>query len=81
MEALPHVDGNNAADSTLEIDWTDGDIMPQQLLDILAAEQSQSHNEATHENNEGSELEVVEESDEFENIIDAIFDEEEEVYY
>jgi hypothetical protein len=64
----------NSSDSGLEIDWTFGDIMPNEVADVLADEE-----EATNKTSESGGLvfELVEE-DERDNIIDVVFDDEDD---
>jgi hypothetical protein len=59
----------------LEVDWTSGDVMPHQLIDILVKEQDASNSAAVSED---SVPEDMIEEDELDNILDIIFDEEED---
>jgi len=74
----------------LSVTWTDGDIIPKDLVDILAssetAERDQDEcspgnmagvNDAPERTLEAC-LEDVEEEDEIDNILDVIFDDEDE---
>jgi hypothetical protein len=69
----------------LAIDWTSEDVLPQQVIDILAATDQQSASQSGEGMQEmqadeeyHQEYELVEE-DELDNIIDLIFDEEDDL--
>jgi len=57
-----------SADAGIDIQWTDGDIMPRQLLDVLEPTTDDCCDEG-----DGT-LEVVEEDDETDNILDVVFE-------
>jgi hypothetical protein len=61
---------SNAADGAVEIQWTSGSIMPQQLVDVL-------HGNSVEEEDEGECYEYVDEI-EVDNIVDVVFSDEEE---
>jgi hypothetical protein len=77
---LPSPIGNGwkySSDGTLEVEWTDGDILPRQLVDILASNQgvdSQNSAETAYD----SVPEDMIEEDELDNILDIVFEEEED---
>jgi hypothetical protein len=78
-EYLPHVTEcgwKEDVDGNLTIDWTNGDLMPPQLADILAESESLAERETACEENEQEQFEISEEY-EVDNIIYVIFDEEE----
>ena len=60
------------ADDNIAVQWIEGDVMPQQLVDILECTQPDSEDISTEEILEqfGDE---VEEDDEVDNILDIIF--------
>ena len=67
----------NETDSSLEIDWTFGDILPTELMDIIIEEGTAT--ETTDGNIiYASDFEPVEEADQVDNEIDAAFDDEDE---
>jgi hypothetical protein len=75
--SMPSPVGNGwkeSEDKTLEVEWTDGDVMPRQLVDILVCDQL-SNGSATEEHQSVSE-DMIEE-DELDNILDIVFDDEE----
>ena len=61
---------------SLVVDWNEGDIMPQQLVDILDTTDSQS-SRLDCEEIEEVKLEEVEEDCEIDNIVDVIFEDDE----
>lgn len=63
------------SESALEVEWTDGDVLPRQLVDILVCDQL-SNTSVIHER-EPVAGDMIEE-DELDNILDVIFDEEDE---
>jgi len=62
-------------DGVLSVEWTTENVMPQELIDMLHSEESDPF---TLQQTEQSQLELVEE-DEVDNIVDAIFDDDQEV--
>ena len=67
MQRIPHPDGHGweIEDGRLTIKWTDGDLMPQELTDILVEQPDQEDQDDS-------------EDDEMENMYDVIFEEDEE---
>lgn len=64
-----------ADDGLFQVDWIEGDIMPNTLADILADQE-------TIERTDGDEeLEMVEEDGEIDNIIDIVFQEDKMIIY
>ena len=62
------------AEGKLAIDWISGDVMPQQLVDILEANESDLQNTTDEDDVE----ELVEEDDEIDNILDIIFEDDQD---
>ena len=65
-------------DASVTIQWTDGDIIPQQLIDILAATSSPS--DPTDESTPIEDEEMIEEDYELDNIVDVVFEDDDEDY-
>ena len=70
------------SDKTIEIDWTSGDVLPRQLIDIMAASNSGTCEDGTIDDGTIADFDVVpydmiEEDDELDNILDVIYDEDE----
>ena len=80
---LPSPAGNGWEEScesvhfTLSVKWTDGDVMPQQLVDILASTETQPRNNITEELEDRWHHEMIEVDDEVDNILDVMYDDEE----
>ena len=62
----------------LFVDWTDGDIMPQKLIDILASEENPREYTSDDGDYENHEEEEIEEDEEVDNILDIIFEDDQE---
>jgi len=69
-------------DGNLSIEWTDGDVLPQQLVDILASAEPKESSSVSSDISEFEPYEAfeeeVEEDCEFDNIIDIIFDDDQD---
>ena len=67
-------------DGKLAIEWTTGDVLPQQLVDILATNETDQSGGDVNQNDDyvlyEPYQEEIEEDDQIENIIDMTFDEE-----
>jgi hypothetical protein len=61
------------SDGNLLIDWVEGDIMPQDAVDIMETDQ-QLNNSANAEEEAGMQFEVSEEDTEIDNIVDVLFE-------
>ena len=62
------------SDGNLVVDWISGEIMPQQIVDILATPKVGSSNIRVDDDVEECHNEVVEEDDEVDNILNVIFE-------
>ena len=62
----------------LIVQWTDGDMMPQQLIDILADNEPKISTIYVDINVDEAQEELVEEDDEVDNILDIVFEDDQD---
>jgi hypothetical protein len=66
-------------DGDLSIEWTAGDVLPQKLIDILASTETEQSSSETSQRSDNEPFELdIEEDDEVDNIIDMIFDDDQD---
>ena len=67
-------------DGHLAVDWTLGDVLPQQLVEIVASAESNEESSAAEDDYVPYEPyeDEIEERDEVDNILDIVFDENQE---
>ena len=60
------------------VQWTDGDMMPQQLIDILTDNEPKLFTIYVDINDDEAQEELVEKGDEVDNILDIVFEDDQD---